>query len=47
MFDIAGHINCVNSIEEFKSQLPDRAKVLIEDEVTDDRGTRYTLIGKL
>ena len=47
MFSIPGHTNCVNSIEEFKSQLPDNAKVLIEDEVTDDRGTRYTLIGKL
>jgi hypothetical protein len=47
MFGIQGHTNCVNSIEEFKAQLPDRAEVLIEDEVTDDRGTRYTLIGKL
>ena len=47
MFGIPGHTNCVNSIEEFKLQLPDKAKVLIEDEVEDDRGTRYTLIGKL
>ena len=47
MFDIEGHINCVNTVEEFKLQLPDNAEVLIEDEVKDDRGTRFTLIGKL
>ena len=41
------HINCVKNIKEFKSQLPDNAKVLIEDEIEDDRGTRFTLIGKL
>ena len=47
MFDIEGHINCVNNIEEFKKQLPDNAKVLIEDEIKDERGTRFLLIGKL
>ena len=47
MFDISTHINCVKNIEEFKKQLPDRAKVLIEDEIPDERGTRFTLIGKL
>jgi hypothetical protein len=47
MFDIPTHTNCVNNIEEFKKQLPDRAKVLIEDEIPDERGTRFTLIGKL
>ena len=47
MFDIPTHINCVNNIEEFKQQLPDRAEVLIEDEIPDDRGTRFTLIGKI
>jgi len=47
MFDIPTHINCVNNIEEFKKQLPDRAEVLIEDEIPDERGTRFTLIGKL
>tara|TARA_B100001057_G_scaffold126591_1_gene125497 strand:+ start:19125 stop:20183 length:1059 start_codon:yes stop_codon:yes gene_type:complete len=46
MFDIQGHINCVNSLEEFKKQLPERAEVLYEDEVADTRGTRYMLIGK-
>ena len=47
MYDIEGHINCVSSIEEFKYQLPDNAKVLIEDKIRDERGTRFTLIGKL
>ena len=47
MFNIPGHINCVKSIEEFKGQLPDKSKVLIEDEIKDERGTRYLLIGKL
>ena len=47
MTDIEGHINCVNTIEDFKKQLPDNAKVLIEDEIKDDRGIRFTLIGQL
>ena len=47
MYDIEGHINCVSSIEEFKYQLPDNAKVIIEDKIRDERGTRFTLIGKL
>ena len=47
MFDIPTHINCVNTIQEFKNQLPENAEVLIEDEVPDPRGTRFTLIGRL
>jgi hypothetical protein len=47
MFGIEGHINCVNSMEEFEDQLPERAKVLYREEVEDTRGTRYMLIGKL
>jgi len=47
MHDIEGHINCVDTIEEFKLQLPDDAKVLIEDNLVDERGTRFMLIGKL
>jgi len=46
MFDIEGHINCVNSLEEFKNQMPSRANILYEEEVEDTRGTRYMLIGK-
>ena len=47
MFGIEGHINCVNSLEEFKSQLPERARVLYQEEIEDTRGTRYMLVGKL
>lgn len=47
MFQIEGHVNCVNSLEEFKSQLPENSKVLIEEEIDDSRGTRYMLIGKI
>ncbi len=47
MFNIEGHINCVNSLDEFKEQLPERAEVLYEEEVEDTRGTRYILVGKI
>ena len=47
MYDIEGHINCVPSIEDFKNQLPVNAQVLIEDTITDERGIRFTLIGKM
>lgn len=46
MFGIEGHINCVNSIDEFKEQLPERAEVLYQEEVEDTRGTRYMLVGR-
>ena len=46
MYDIEGHINCVSSIEEFKWQLPNNAKVMIEDKIIDERGTRFLLVGK-
>ena len=47
MCDIPTHTNCVVSIDEFYSQLPYNATILLEDEIEDDRGIRYTLIGKL
>ena len=47
MYNIEGHINCVDTIEEFKLQLPDGAEVLIEDSLVDERGTRFMLIGKI
>lgn len=47
MFDIITHINCVKNIDEFKQQLPLNAEVIIEDEIDDERGTRFMLIGKL
>lgn len=47
MYQIEGHTNCVSSIEEFKLQMPDDATILYENELPDERGTRYTLIGQL
>ena len=41
MYDIEAHINCVSSIEEFKEQLPDNAKVLSEDKIRDEKSTRF------
>ncbi len=46
MFDIPTHINCVNDIEEFEKQMPVNTKIIIEDSIKDDRGTRFTLIGQ-
>jgi SAM-dependent methyltransferase len=46
MFGIKGHVNCVNNLEEFELQLPNRAEVLYREEVEDTRGTRYMLVGK-
>jgi len=47
MYNIETHINCVSDLNEFIKQLPIKASVLIKDKVKDDRGTRFTLIGKL
>ena len=47
MYEVHDSVNCVKSIDEFKKQLPDNAKVIVEDTLTDDRGARFTLIGKL
>ena len=47
MYEIHDSVNCVKSIDEFKYQMPDNAKVMIEDEIKDDRGTRFTLVGQL
>ena len=46
MFDIPTHINCVNDIEECEKQMPSNTRIIIEDSIKDDRGTRFTLIGK-
>jgi hypothetical protein len=46
MFGIEGHVNCVNSLQEFKDQMPERAEILFEEEVEDTRGTRHMLVGK-
>ena len=47
MLSIEGHINCVYDLDDFEKQMPDNAKVLLRDSITDERGTRFMLIGKL
>ena len=47
MLSIEGHINCVYDLNDFEKQMPDNAKVLVRDSITDERGTRFMLIGKL
>ena len=47
MLGIEGHINCVYDLDDFQKQLPDSAKALVRDSITDERGTRFILVGKL
>jgi hypothetical protein len=47
MTDIEGHINCVHSLEEFKSHLPARNQIIIEKEIPEERGVRYFLFGQI
>lgn len=47
MFTIKTHINCVNDINEFKRQLPENSKILIENEMVEERGKIFMLLGKL
>ena len=46
MYDIDGHTNCVDTIEDFKNQLPSNTEILFEDQLDDSRGIRFTIIGK-
>jgi tRNA G37 N-methylase Trm5 len=46
MTEIHDSVNCVKDMEDFEKQMPNNTKILIEDEVPDDRGTRFTIIGK-
>ena len=47
MLGIEGHINCVYDLDDFQKQLPNSAKVLVRDSITDERGTRFMLVGKI
>lgn len=47
MYGINGHINCVDSVEHFKNQLPDNCVVLDQHELVEERGTRFTLAGHI
>jgi len=47
MYQIDTHVNCVASIKEFKEQLPQNFQILQEHKLEEERGTRFTLIGKI
>jgi hypothetical protein len=53
MFDIPTHINCVSTMAEFETQLPNlkdnfvESEIMVRDEIKDERGTRFLVIGKL
>lgn len=47
MYGIDGHINCVDSLEDFKKQLPANCTVIAEHELTESRGIRFSLIGRI
>ena len=46
MYGIEGHVNCVDSMEQFIAQLPDNVSILHTEEIEDTRGTRFLVIGK-
>jgi hypothetical protein len=47
MTAIEGHVNCVGSMEDFKTQLPENSCILSEDTITDERGSRFIIAGKI
>ena len=47
MFDIEGHVNCVNFIEEFEMQMPEDSIIFDKKEIEDTRGTRFFLFGRM
>ena len=47
MYDIEGHINCVDSLAQFVEQLPDNSSILHTEEIEDSRGTRFLLVGQI
>lgn len=46
MYGIEGHINCVDNIEQFKEQMPTDSQILDQDQIQDERGTRFIVVGK-
>lgn len=47
MYGIEGHVNCKDTIDDFKKELPPRHLVLKQQGITEERGTRYFLFGML
>lgn len=47
MYQIDTHVNCVASLQEFKSQMPQNLRILSEHALVESRGTRFSLVGKI
>lgn len=47
MYNIDTHINCVSSLQEFKDQMPKDSVIINEHALEEERGIRFTVIGKL
>jgi 16S rRNA A1518/A1519 N6-dimethyltransferase RsmA/KsgA/DIM1 with predicted DNA glycosylase/AP lyase activity len=47
MYQIDTHVNCVSSLQEFKKQMPGNSQILAEHELKEERGIRFTLLGKI
>lgn len=47
MYGIEGHINCKDTIEDFKKDLPNRCFLFKQQEIEEERGTRFFLFGRL
>jgi hypothetical protein len=51
MFNIEDHTNCVNTLQEFKEQVPENFKIVYSDEIEvpgweNDNGKRFTIIAR-
>tara|TARA_B100000900_G_C20536706_1_gene698709 strand:+ start:210 stop:1052 length:843 start_codon:yes stop_codon:yes gene_type:complete len=46
MYDIEGHINCVDTLKDFLDQLPEGSTILHTEEIEDTRGKRFLVIGR-
>jgi len=47
MYGIEGHINCKDTLQDFKNDLPIRNLILEQKEIEEERGVRFFLFGKV
>ena len=46
MTEIHDSVNCVKDMEDFEKQMPFNGRIIKRDTVEDERGTRFTIIGR-
>tara|TARA_B100000941_G_C28471726_1_gene536803 strand:+ start:486 stop:1103 length:618 start_codon:yes stop_codon:yes gene_type:complete len=46
MTEIHDSVNCVKDMEDFEKQMPFNTRIIRRDTVEDERGTRFTIIGR-